>query len=59
MRDNIVEMGLQEESLYAAMKKFETIGGRTEAGRRNPSVSVLGRLASPLAVHPKELLRDL
>mgnify|MGYP003471703783 CR=1 FL=1 len=43
MRDNIVEMGLQEESLYAAMKKFETIGGRTEAGRRNPWYQIISR----------------
>ena len=36
MRDNIIGMGLPEERLYAAMAKFETIGGRTEDGRRNP-----------------------
>ncbi len=36
MRDNIVEMGLAEESLYQVMRKFKTIGGRTEDGRRNP-----------------------
>ena len=36
MRDNIVEMGLSEEQLCKAMKKFEQIGGRTAAGRRNP-----------------------
>ncbi|HCE41884.1 MAG TPA: reductase, partial [Alcanivorax sp.] len=29
MRDNVIAMGLGEERLYAAMKKFERIGGRT------------------------------
>jgi hypothetical protein len=43
MRDNIVEMGLKEESLYAAMKKFETIGGRTKDGRRNPWYQIISR----------------
>lgn len=43
MRDNIVEMGLQEESLYKVMKKFETIGGRTEEGRRNPWYQIISR----------------
>ena len=36
MRDNIVKLGLPEERLYEAMKKFEKIGGRTPEGRRNP-----------------------
>lgn len=36
MRDNIVSMGLKEESLYDAMEKFRKIGGRTAQGRRNP-----------------------
>lgn len=43
MRDNIVEMGLQEESLYKVMKKFETIGGRTAEGRRNPWYQIISR----------------
>lgn len=43
MRDNIVEMGLQEESLYKVMKKFETIGGRTRDGRRNPWYQIISR----------------
>lgn len=43
MRDNIVEMGLPEESLYKVMKKFETIGGRTEDGRRNPWYQIIAR----------------
>ncbi len=36
MRDNIVELGLPEEKLYAAMNKYKRIGGRTPEGRRNP-----------------------
>lgn len=43
MRDNIVEMGLPEESLYKVMKKFETIGGRTAEGRRNPWYQIISR----------------
>jgi len=43
MRDNIVELGLPEEKLYAAMKKFEKIGGRTEDGRRNPWYQIIFR----------------
>jgi hypothetical protein len=36
MRDNVVKVGLPEEKLYAAMEKFEKIGGRTSQARRNP-----------------------
>ncbi|MFZ5723656.1 MAG: ferritin-like domain-containing protein [Pseudomonadota bacterium] len=43
MRDNLVRLGLPEEKLYGAMKKFEKIGGRTEQGRRNPWYQVLSR----------------
>ncbi|WP_022957023.1 hypothetical protein [Perlucidibaca piscinae] len=43
MRDNIVALGLKEESLYAAMDKFRKIGGRTEQGRRNPWYQVISR----------------
>jgi hypothetical protein len=41
MRDNVVAMGLPEEKLFGAMKKFEKIGGRTAAGRRNPFFRVI------------------
>ena len=41
MRDNIITMGLPEERLYAAMAKFEKIGGRTEDGRRHPWFQVI------------------
>ena len=43
MRDNIIEMGLGEERLYAAMRKFERIGGRTQEGRNNPWYQVISR----------------
>ena len=41
MRDNIVELGLPEEKLYAAMEKFEKIGGRTADGRSNPWFQII------------------
>lgn len=43
MRDNIVALGLPEEQLYAVMKKFEKIGGRTRDGRRNPWFQLIRR----------------
>lgn len=43
MRDNIIEMGLGEERLYAAMRKFERIGGRTQEGRNNPWYQIISR----------------
>ena len=41
MRDNIVDLGLAEEKLYAVMQKFEKIGGRTADGRRNPWFQII------------------
>lgn len=41
MRDNIMAMGLPEERLYAVMKKFEQIGGRSADGRRNPWFQII------------------
>lgn len=43
MRDNIVALGLPEDNLYAAMQKFERIGGRTADGRRNPWYQIIQR----------------
>lgn len=43
MRDNVIKVGLPEEKLYGAMKKFEKIGGRTEQGRRNPMFRFVSR----------------
>ena len=35
MRDNLMELGLPEEKLNIALRKYRTIGSRTEQGRRN------------------------
>lgn len=43
MRDNLMVLGLPEEKLYAAMQKFEKIGGRTADGRRNPWYLIISR----------------
>jgi hypothetical protein len=45
MRDNVVKMGLPEEKLYAAMDKFQKIGGRTADGRRNPWFQIISMQA--------------
>jgi hypothetical protein len=36
VRDKVVGMGLKEERLYEAMRKYKQIGSRSEAGARNP-----------------------
>ena len=36
MRDNIVEMGVDEERLYGAMRRFRSVGERSEFARRVP-----------------------
>ncbi|HKY57892.1 MAG TPA: ferritin-like domain-containing protein [Aeromicrobium sp.] len=41
MRDNIVAMGLPEQKLYNAVKRFSTIGGRGEFTKRVPAFHVL------------------
>ena len=38
MRDNIVAMGLPEQKLYNAVKRFATIGGRGEYTQADPGV---------------------
>lgn len=43
MRDNVIKVGLPEEKLYAAMEKYEKIGGRTERGRSNPFFRLIAR----------------
>ncbi len=43
MRDNLVKLGLPEAKLYDAMNKYKRIGGRTEAGRRNPWFQIISR----------------
>ena len=41
MRDNIVAMGLPEQKLYNAVKRFSTIGGRGRYTQRIPAYHVL------------------
>lgn len=41
MRDNIVALGLPEQKLYNAVKRFATIGGRGEFTHRIPAFHVL------------------
>ncbi|MFP5440356.1 MAG: ferritin-like domain-containing protein [Gammaproteobacteria bacterium] len=43
MRDNLVDLGLPEQKLYAAIEKFRKIGGRTADGQRNPWYQVIWR----------------
>ncbi|MGB3886440.1 ferritin-like domain-containing protein [Gordonia sp. (in: high G+C Gram-positive bacteria)] len=48
MRDNIVAMGVDEEKLYGAMKKYRAVGERSSYVRRLPMFQVValhGRLA--------------
>lgn len=51
-----VERKLTQEQLAHEAGIDLTYLGGIERGRRNPSVNVLGRLASSLDVHPRELL---
>ena len=52
-----VERKLTQEQLAHEAGIDLTYLGGIERGRRNPSVSVLGRLAVSLNVHPADLLR--
>jgi transcriptional regulator with XRE-family HTH domain len=53
-----VERGLTQEQLAHEAAIDLTYLGGIERGRRNPSVSVLGRLAASLSVHPRDLLES-
>jgi len=50
-----VERKLTQEQLAHDAEIDLTYLGGIERGRRNPSVSVLGRLAASLEIHPAEL----
>lgn len=52
-----VERKLTQEQLAHDAEIDLTYLGGIERGRRNPSVSVLGRLAASLGVHPSDLLQ--
>ncbi|WP_216901090.1 ferritin-like domain-containing protein [Nocardia alni] len=41
MRDNIVAMGVSEEKLYVAMRRFASVGERSEFARRLPMYQVV------------------
>jgi transcriptional regulator with XRE-family HTH domain len=52
------ERKLTQEQLAMETEIDLTYLGGIERGRRNPSLVVLGRLASALEVHPRDLLDD-
>ena len=60
MRDNIVGMGLQEERLYTAMKRFRNLGERSATSRRVPTYQLLKYHAAMVVDrdHPYHLLAD-
>jgi hypothetical protein len=41
MRDNIVEMGVNEDRLYQAMRRFQSVGERSEFARRLPMYRII------------------
>lgn len=51
------ERGLTQEQLAHDAEIDVTYLRGIEAGRRNPSVAVIGRLASSLDVHPAEFFQ--
>ncbi len=53
-----VERKLTQEQLAHEAEIDLTYLGGIERGRRNPSVDVLGRLASALSCHPRDLFDD-
>jgi transcriptional regulator with XRE-family HTH domain len=53
-----VERHLTQEQLALGADIDLTYLGGIERGRRNPSVAVLGRLASLLNVHPQEFFQN-
>ncbi len=60
MRDNIVEMGVSEEKLYAAMRRFASVGERSDFARRLPMYQVVkmhGRWVIDRG-HPYHLFAD-
>jgi transcriptional regulator with XRE-family HTH domain len=52
------ERGLTQEQLAHEVGIDLTYLGGIERGRRNPSVAVIGRLATALSVYPRDLLTD-
>jgi hypothetical protein len=60
MRNNIVDMGLQEERLYSAMNRFKNVGERSAGTRRVPTYQVLKWHANMVVNrrHPYHLLAN-
>ncbi|MFE3442766.1 ferritin-like domain-containing protein [Nocardia sp. NPDC059180] len=60
MRDNIVEMGVDEERLYAAMRRFKAVGERTPIANRVPMYRIV-KMHSDWVInrdHPYHLVAD-
>ncbi|RDI44984.1 reductase [Nocardia mexicana] len=60
MRDNIVEMGVDEEKLYAAMRRFKAVGERTPIANRVPMYRIV-KMHSGWVInrrHPYHLFAD-
>jgi hypothetical protein len=60
MRDNIVEMGVDEERLYTAMKRFRSVGQRSPEALRVPMYRIVQWHGSIVINrnHPYHLLAD-
>ena len=52
------QRGLTQEQLAFEAELDLTYVGGIERGKRNPSLSVLARIAKALSVHPGKLLAD-
>ncbi|WP_185981827.1 ferritin-like domain-containing protein [Skermania sp. ID1734] len=60
MRDNIVAMGVDEEKLYAAMRRYKAVGERSRYARRLPMYQVVKAHAGMVINrrHPYHLVAD-
>jgi hypothetical protein len=60
MRDNIVELGVDEEKLYGAMRKYSNVGERSAFARRLPMYQIVKYHGSMVINrnHPYHLLAD-
>jgi len=60
MRDNIVEMGVDEEKLYAAMRRYKSVGERAPLANRVPMYQLVKRHSSWVIDrnHPYHLFAD-
>ncbi len=60
MRDNLVEMGFDEEMLYKAIRRFDEVGDRSPATRQLPAYQAIRRHGKMVVDrdHPYHLLAD-